>query len=144
VGLVALILAVLVLLSAGASLATSISTRRNLRRGAASYDDLVDFTGLHDRATLLRVPGVSEAPGGELTFDTACYDRLPKTPGARLLGTPLGDALCLLSVAVSLGLDLGGHALAWPPLLAATLYQGIGWFWAIRSLVRYRERSAEC
>jgi hypothetical protein len=140
VELVALILSALALLSAGASLATSISTRRNLQGGAGSYDDLVDFTGLHDRSTLLGVPGVSEAPGGELAFDTACYDRLPKTPGARVLGTPLGDVLCLLSVGVSIGLDLTGHGFAWPPLIAATIYQGIGWFWAIRGLARHRER----
>jgi hypothetical protein len=138
---IAVLLIAIVLISGGASLSSSISTRRNLRSGLGSHDDLMDYTGLYDRVVLLRLPGVSEAKDGGLTFDPAFYDQLPRTEEAKILGAPLGDALSMLVALATPFLALFWDGIPWPSILAALAYQIAGWLWALWGMMRPRDEA---
>jgi hypothetical protein len=134
---IALALAAIALLSASMSIATGLSTRRHLRSGSASYDDLVDYTGIFERAALRELSQVSELPDGRFRLNVHDYRKLPRTLPARLFDIPL-DAVSALGAMVGTALLAVNSPLGWPLIGLALLHQVLGWAWVIWVTVRHR------
>jgi predicted anti-sigma-YlaC factor YlaD len=134
-----LVATLLTAVSGAASLATSVSSRRNLRAGRASYDDIADYTGIAERRVLAQLPGTVVEPDGSFRVDPYHLERLPRTRAARVLGSPVGDAVSIAVAIVALALGLlRGRDTAWVALAPAGVYQAAGWTWAVAVGLRHR------
>jgi hypothetical protein len=131
-------LAGIVIVSALLSLWSSQQTKRNLRSGAASYEDLADYTGFWNRDQLRVLPGVYEDAEGELRFNSRQLHQLPQRPVKKILDSTAGDIVSLVFGLAALLGAAGGRTTLWF-LVVTTAYQFLGWAWAAWEVWRHRD-----
>jgi len=129
------VLSVVVITAAVASLLGSWHTRRDITTGRPTYLSLADRTGIWDRNELARLLGPPDKD-----------DRYPVTPRAaatlprriwvRVLDSALLDTGCIVLAVVSIGLATSGSVASWCLLAPCGCYQLASWSWAAYVVVK--------
>ncbi len=131
------VLLAVVLVSAGASLAASRDTRRDLDTGRPTFDSVADATGIWNRSRLDDLVGPRD-DDDRYTVNAEMVRNIPSTWWKRWFDSDVADVGCIILSLIAASLIRSHPPFAWGLVSVGAAYIGVGYLGGILVVLRHR------